>query len=133
MTRVAAPQWASEPRTTRDNVADAAFQAIQNHREELLGVIHKAVEKYFNARGRFGVGDFPERAVMTGEYYLGRESYIGNPPTTAVRICIDCCCLRHPWLPDSEEKDDYVGLNVWVRWNPEKELFKWEASDLKAM
>jgi hypothetical protein len=117
----------------RENVADAAYQAIQGRREEMLGVVHQAVERYFNARGRFGKGDFPERKVMTGEYYLGFESYLGTAPGTAVRICIDCLCLRHPWLPGSTEKDDYVGLNVWLRWDAEKETFKWEASDLKSL
>ena len=133
MTRVARPHWADEPGVKRDDVGDAVWQAIQSHREEMLGVFHQAVEKYFNARGRFGKGDFPERKLMTGEYYLGDEGYLGAPPGTSVRIMIECRCLRHPWLPGSDEKDDYVGLNVWLRWEPETESFQWEASDSKAL
>jgi len=129
MTRVAAPHWADQPRTTRDNIADSDFQAIQEHREEMLAAVHQAVEKYFNARGRFGPGDFPERALLTGEYYLGEESYYGDP-SAALRVRIECRCLRHPWLPGSNEKDDYVGLEVLLRWQPGRKSFKWEASDL---
>lgn len=54
---------------------------------------------------------------MTGEYYIGRESYIAHCDPEWFQISVFCRCLEHPRRGISRP-DDYLGLEVWLRCEP---------------
>jgi hypothetical protein len=80
MRRIEPPAGAGEPEVWLEKMRLADYQAVQAHREKMLGVVHKEVEKYLNTRDLVYDDEegFPNRSRMTGEYSIGSESYIGN-------------------------------------------------------
>jgi hypothetical protein len=125
MRRIESPAGAGESEVWLEKMRLSEYQAVQAHREKMLGVVHKEVEKYLNTRDLVYDDEdgFPNRSRMTGEYYLGSESYIGNNEGGWIKVGIECCCQEKP----SElypEGGDYLGLTVWLRCTPRRGAFK---------
>ena len=122
MTRTEPPDWAIQPDLSIYRVTVAEFAAIQRHREKLLKVVHREVERYLNDPRMVFEGDeagFPHRSRLTGEYYIGGESYTAHHDPSWFQISIMCRCLEHP-KPGVDRDDDYLGLEVWLRSAPRR-------------
>lgn len=137
MTRIEPPPWATQPDLRIEGVSVSEYAAIQQRRERLLKTVHRAVEGYLNdPRLYFSGGEegFPQRDRMTGEYYIGGESYaipkvrikpnespLKATPLDWIQIRVGCRCLESRGA--DEERDDYLGLDVWLRCDPGKWTF----------
>lgn len=121
LTRIEPPDWATQPsRHISMGVTVAEFGAIQQHRDRLLGVVHREAEAYLNDPRLVSDGDeegFPELRRMTGAYYVGDESYEAHRDPPWFQIGVTCHCLEHP-KPGVPREDDYLGLQVWLRCEP---------------
>lgn len=118
MTRIEPPEWAVQPAVSIAGVTVAEYAAIQRQREKMLRVVHREVEEYLNTPGLYAEGEsFPDRLRMTGAYYIGSESYVANRDPAWVQISVLCRCLERP-RPGVSGDDDYLGLEVWLRWVP---------------
>jgi hypothetical protein len=123
-TRIDPPGWATQPKLSIDGVTVAEFAAIQAHRDKLLAAVHREVTKYLNdPRLVFtdpdDADEFPHRDRLTGDYYIGGESYIAHRDPTWVQISVRCRFLEPT---DDDEPDDYLGLEVWLRCKPGKRV-----------
>lgn len=122
MTEIDPPEWATQPDLSISCVTVAEFAAIQRHREKMLRVVHREIERYLNDPRLVFDGDedgFPHRRRLTGEYYIGRESYTAHRNPDLFQISIKCRCLEHP-KPGVDRDDDYLGLEVWLKCVPGK-------------
>jgi hypothetical protein len=85
-----------------------------------LKAVHREVEAYLNDPRLVFDGDadgFPHRRRLTGSYYIGGESYIAHRDPPWVQIGVMCRCLEPP-KPGVVREDDYLGLEVWLRYVP---------------
>jgi hypothetical protein len=92
----------------------------------MLAVVHREVEEYLNTPGLYVDGDeegFPNRAKMTGEYYIGDESYTAQVNPVSFQISFMCRCLEKPASP-RQSTSDYLGLQVWLRCMPGRFSFE---------
>jgi hypothetical protein len=138
MTRIEPPSWATQPGLRIDCVSVSDYASMQRRRDRLLKAVHTAVEDYLNDPRLYFSGDqdgFPHHDRLSGEYYIGRESY-GIPrvrikpnekPSTApdlgwFQICVSCHCLE-PARTREDRAHDYLGLDVWLRCDPGKWTF----------
>jgi hypothetical protein len=97
----------------------ADYHLIQKHRTPMLKVVHNEVENYLNEPGLYYDGDedgFPNRAQMTGEYYVSDETYESKVGPPWYRIAVQCHCLGRR-VP-GRGANDYLGLEVWLRCDP---------------
>jgi hypothetical protein len=113
-----------------DQMRLADYQAIQEHRDKMLEVVHKQVEKYLNTRDLVYDDEegFPNRSRMMGEYYIGSETYVGNNEGGWIKVAVECRCQEKP----SElypQGGDYLGLTVWLRTMPGRGTFKPQGTD----
>ncbi len=138
MTRIEPPPWATQPDLAIEGVSVSDYRAIQRRRDRLLKAVHRTVEEYLNdPRLYFSAGEdgFPNRDRLTGEYYIGGESYAiprvrikpNEKPSTArplgwIQICVRCRCLESAGA-DGGHPSDYLGLDVWLRCDPGKGTF----------
>jgi hypothetical protein len=122
MTRVDLPAWARRPEAYLDNMRLSDYLAIQQqHRGRMLDLVHQEVEAYLNTPDLFGEGEngsFSNRSCMSGEYYVGDESYTGRVGPVWIQISVMCHCLGSRRGPGHEERD-YLGLEVWLRCDPD--------------
>jgi hypothetical protein len=97
---------------------------MQAAREALLMTIHTEVCAYLSdPELTFDADDdFPNVQRLTGDYYLGDESYDIDPETGRSHVWVEARCLAHP-LPQQSHPDDYLGLTVWLAFNPERSSF----------
>jgi hypothetical protein len=120
MNRIDPPEWARQPVRNITGVTTAEYAAIQRNRDELLRIVHREVEDYLNTPGLFGEGEsFPDRLRMTGEYYIGDESYIAHHNPAWFQISVKCRCLERPKSGLARD-DNYLGLEVWLKCVPER-------------
>jgi len=94
----------------------ADFDAIQQHRDQLLNAVHQEVEAYLNTPDLVFESDedgFPNIHRLSGEYYIGDESYSTEKDPVRFVISISARCLEKPWRPGQTEFD-YLGLEVWL-------------------
>lgn len=118
MTRIEPPGWAAQPDLNITGVTVAEYAAIQRHRENLLRTVQREVEAYLNTPGLYGEGEsFPDRLRLSGDYYIGSESYIAHRDPVWFQIGVFCRCLEHP-KAGVDRKDDYLGLEVWLKCVP---------------
>ena len=120
ITRLELPGWAQQPDTDFNNIRLSDYHAIQQHRKQMLDVVHQEVEAYLNTPSLYTEGGddvFPDRSRMSGEYYVGDESYTGHVGPVWIQVGITCRCLEKPSRPGQEDRD-YLGLEVWVRCDP---------------
>jgi hypothetical protein len=120
MTRIEPPGWATQPDLSITAVTVAEYAAIQRYRVELLHVVHSEAEAYLNNPELvFDDESFPHRRRLSGEYYLGSESYIAHRDPVWFEISIMCRCLEKPKAGVPRE-DDYLGLEVWLKCTPDR-------------
>jgi hypothetical protein len=122
MTRIEPPDWATQPdlRITLVSVAD--FAKIRRRRDRMLAAVHKEAEAYLNDPRLYFTGDedgFPHRDRLTGEYYVGGESYTAHADPRWFQIGVRCRCLEHSeW-----GVGDCLGLEVWLKCVPGRWTF----------
>jgi hypothetical protein len=99
-----------------DAILPAERDALLGRRADILALADAQVEEYAND-GCAPPGEdwFPEQARLTGEFYVGSESYHRLPGRDWCQICLEARCLgrRGPGEPR-----DYLGLDVWLRYDP---------------
>jgi hypothetical protein len=120
LTRIEAPEWATQPKLGITLVTVAEYAAIQRHRSKLLSAVHRAVEEYLNDPRLYFDGDeegFPHRRRLTGGYYIRGESYTAHRDPTWFQISVKCACLEPP-KAGMDRDDDYLGLDVWLKCVP---------------
>lgn len=118
LTRVEAPDWATQPDLNVGGVTVAEYSELQQHRDVLLKTVHQEIENYLNTPGLYGEGEsFPDRLRMTGTYYIATESYFAHRDPVWFQISIKCHCLEHP-KAGVDRDDDYLGLEVWLKCIP---------------
>jgi hypothetical protein len=115
MRRIPAPPWAIQPDVRLYEMQLSVYRAIQDYRGRILEVVQNEVEAYLNEPGLYFEGEgFPDRSRLTGEYYLGDESYKQHVNPLWIQIGIMCRCLSQRETFDH----DYLGLEVWLRCDP---------------
>ncbi|MBY0459131.1 MAG: hypothetical protein K2V38_17485 [Gemmataceae bacterium] len=118
-TRIDPPGWASQPELRADGITAGEFAAIQAHRPKLLRAVHREVTAYLNDPRLVFDGDedgFPHLLRLTGEYYLGDESYTAHRDPDWFQIGVMCRFLEH----GDDRPDDYLGLEVWLKCVPRR-------------
>lgn len=127
MVRVPVPQWApphargqvkfAEASKYSDAITLPEREALLRLRPSILVLVETQVEDYVNARDLCappGEDWFPEQARLTGEFYIGSESYHKLPGKDWCQVCVGARCLERG--PDGP--NDYLGLDVWLRYDP---------------
>ena len=124
VSQIEVPAWARRLQVHLEGVSESDFATLQRHRAALVASVHSAVEKWLD-----GVGEnapFPDRAKLTGNFYVGDELY-ERGDEGSIRISIFCRCLERPKLGSGRE-DDYLGLEVWLNYVEGSATF--EVSDI---
>jgi len=127
MVRVPVPEWApsyAQGAATFEMAADKYYDAITpaeraalvERHADILDLADQLIEEYAND-GCAPPGDdwFPAQARLTGEFYVGSESYHRLPGERWVQVCIEARCLGRR----TDKVGDYLGLDVWLRYDPE--------------
>jgi hypothetical protein len=128
MVRIPVPDWAPPYACGRvtfkaaetkyyDAISPAEEAELRARHADVLALADALVEEYANRNcAPPGKDWFPEQARLTGEFYVGRESYHRLPGETWVQVCVEARCVgqREPDSPG-----DYLGLDVWLRYDPE--------------
>jgi hypothetical protein len=120
MRRIPAPEWAPDydrGQVQLDGVSQQEYEAIQRRRQEILALLDAEVERYVSENTSPGDDSFPKRDRMTGEFYIGHESYSKEGKPAWFRVSIFCRCLGGP-KAGMDGKDDYLGLEVYLRCEP---------------
>jgi hypothetical protein len=126
MVRVPVPEWA--PPYARGQVtfkeAEAKYydpitlnerNVLLGRRADILTLADEQVEEYANDMcAPPGEDWFPEQDKLTGEFYIGSESYHRLPGKDWIQVCLRVRCLRH----SEDGPEDYLGLDVWLRYDP---------------
>lgn len=127
MKRIERPRWADKPDVRLSDMLLADYQAIQRRREQMLKVVQKEIESYLNTENLIYDDPedegFPNRLRMTGDYYIGDESYTQHVGPLWFQIGIMWRCLGRSVLKNSRP-DDYLGLEVWLRCELPRWTFK---------
>jgi hypothetical protein len=127
MVRIPVPDWAPphargrvtfEPAEAKyhDAISPAEEAELRARHADVLALADALVEEYANG-GCAPPGEdwFPRQDVLTGEFYVGGESYHRLPGANWIQVCVAARCLgREPGGPG-----DYLGLHVWLRYDPE--------------
>jgi len=128
MRRIPVPNWAPDHARGQfelDGVSHQEYGSLQKRRPEILAALDAAVDRYVKENSEPGDDSFPSRDRLTGEFYIGHETYSKqsspaskkNSPAS-FQISLFCRCLEQP-RPGSDEPDDYLGLEVYVRCEPD--------------
>ena len=129
--RIPTPEWARTPNIWL-NLKLADYHAIQAHREWMLEVVHRMVEDHLNGGGYVtepgvetaqGLEPFRSATRLSGEYYIGDESYTMEVGPVRFSISIMARCLSRSPQGDSAERD-YLGLEAWLECLPGEWDFK---------
>jgi hypothetical protein len=126
LTRIDQPSWAKPSRIQLECLEKSDFDILQQYREIMLDVVHQEVESYLNTPELYCEGDtegFPNISRMTGEYYIGDESYWTQMDTQEFRMSIFCCFLSHPTFEHQIDLD-YLGLEIWMTFDPSNASFE---------
>jgi catechol 2,3-dioxygenase-like lactoylglutathione lyase family enzyme len=125
MVRIPAPPWAPQYARGRvefheagephASVSAAEREALLRRRADILALVDREVEEYANAASApSGQHWFPKRSRLTGEYYIGSESYHRLPGASWCQVCVRARCLGR----GAGGPEDYLGLDVWLRYDP---------------
>jgi hypothetical protein len=129
MVRIPAPAWA--PPYARGEVtfkeatpkhyaaiSPAERDALLRRRAEILALADAEVEEHANSMSAPAGQDwFPEQARLTGEFYIGSESYHRLVGETWVQVCMHMRCIGRRL----DTPGDYLGLDVWLRYDPDED------------
>ena len=102
---------------------------IEARRDEMLAIVHEEVERYIYNPDLCCDTMFPRPSDMTGHYYVARESYFhpspdyDPQPDPWIQISVMTKFLGRFPTPSGIRVDDYLGLEVWLRWTPRKKAF----------
>lgn len=123
MTRIAIPEWA--PTYARgviefdmtaskhgDAISEDERTSLVGKHDSILALVDKLVEQY--ATDNSYEDDFPEQSRLTGEFYIGRESYHRLCGKSWIQICVEARCIGTRHI----RAGDYLGLHVWLRFDP---------------
>lgn len=113
MTLIPTPAWARKTDVWLRNIKLADYHAIQVHRNDLLLVVHREVERYLNTSELVAESDegFPNTNGISGEYYIGDESYGVQVNPVRFTISVMARCLERASSPSQIDRD-YLGLEV---------------------
>ena len=120
LTRITKPDYATKAEVRLENIKQSTYQSIQHHRTEMLAVVDREVAAYVSDSGLVGNEDasFPSSSKMTGEYYIGDESYCAHVGPVWIQVGIQTRFLEKQWRDDQKDFD-YLGLEVWIRCVPD--------------
>lgn len=120
MTRIDPPHWAPDyARHVTDYLGDDG-EASQRAFEPLLAQIHASLDAQINAfvndpRQCFGDEEqFPSRSQLSGEYYIGSQTFEGYRDDGDYQLWIQIRCLEQ----GQHEQADYLGLEVICSFTP---------------
>ena len=131
MSLIYPPKWARKSIITIDpRFALSEYQRVASKRTVLLAIVQDAIQAYINdtiLTCETNKEGFPARDRLTGQYYIGSESFHCQeltPNTKKVNalqynISIMARCLEKIWSPNQIDQD-YLGLEVHLEWLPEK-------------
>jgi hypothetical protein len=103
-----------------DGVSPKEANLFKQRRKEILALVDAEVERYATENTALpGENSFPDQGVLNGEFYIARESYKKRADPVWFQISIMVHCRGHcPW-----GVDDYLGLDIWIRYDPEEDRF----------
>lgn len=120
MTRIDPPHWAPDyARNVIDYLGDDG-EASQCAFEPLLTQIHASLDERINAfvndpRQCFGDDEqFPSRSQLSGDYYIGSQTFEGYRDDGDYQLWIQIRCLGL----GGHEQADYLGLEVICSFTP---------------
>ena len=119
MRQIPTPEWARPVDVSMEGLRLSEYQALQERRSLLDQAVHAEIESYVNDPELCSdsVDEFPQFQKLTGEYYIGSESYERQVGPLEYRVAVLCRCLeRSTGLP--ETSSDYLGLEVWLSCDP---------------
>lgn len=127
---ISVPAWASHTCEIEPTFGAAEYRKVSAQRDLLLSAVHAAVQQYIDRRSAIAPesGRFPSLSRLSGEYYIGDESYFtttGAGGAIQYRISIMARCLEHPAAAEPGERD-YLGLEVHFKWLPSEARFVFE-------
>lgn len=126
MVRVPVPDWApphAHGAVTFAMVADkygdaitsAERDALVKRHADIFALADALVEQYANDGCALpGENWFPEQARLTGEFYIGGESYHKLVGADWCQVCVQARCIGRGLAG----ADDYLGLDIWLRYDP---------------
>lgn len=120
--RIEPPSWSAKRAAKINGISQANHQDIQRHRDAILTLVQDEVEEYLNTLDLVfdeGEDGFPNRSLMTGQYYIAEEYYdrcAGELPGGIV-IAISTRFLEKAWY-QGQADFDYLGLEVWIHCDP---------------
>jgi hypothetical protein len=136
MRRIDMPAWANARARDAEPPPDGPFtqelyRLVQARRAEFLAAVHRAVEEHLCPLDHA----FPQRSVLTGEYYLsGRESYSFRGGAGRAQVILKARCLgRDDELRTPGQPDDYCGIDVSVEYDPATDSFDAEGFSLQVL
>ena len=127
MVRIPVPEWAPPyargavtfeiaAKKSYDAIIPAEHAALLARHADILALADQIVEEYANSMCAPSDEDwFPAQARLTGEFYVGSESYHRLPGELWVQVCVEARCLGRR----TDKISDYLGLDVWLRYDPE--------------
>ena len=116
-----APAHARGEVRLKGGISAEEAQLFQRRRNEILALVAAEVQRYVNEQAAPpGDDSFPEQGRLTGEFYIGGETYTKHPDAGWYQIGIKARCLGHA----SVGTDDYLGLDIWVRYVPGEDRFE---------
>ena len=138
--RIPVPDWARPFAILREQeFGEQEFSRCSSHHDEVLEAVQEAVQQYVNDDENVfskEQGHFPQRDRLTGEYYIGSETYdvyeeqrypheeLGQRAERKYRLSVEVRCLEKQWI--SHQTDfDYLGLEVIFWWEPEDGKFRY--------
>jgi hypothetical protein len=139
MRMIPCPAWADPFDRSVDHnehhFGEENLRCVLAQRETILSVVHQAVQGYIDDSSlTFDLASegFPAREKLTGDYYIGSESYwINDKPwfsrvgrSREYRFSFQVRCLEHLWYPN-QNTQDYLGLEVHFHWVPDECRFQY--------
>lgn len=119
--RIARPAWTREF-TVDVKIPQKHYREIQAARTELESAVHESVIGYMTQPELcFDDDNFPSTRKMNGQYYLGDEWYVYHVDMDVYHCSVMARCLAKS--PGKRSLDDYLGLEVHLRWMPKTRLF----------
>ncbi len=134
--RVPVPGWARPFALSREEEFDEQeFNRCSAHHGEVLQAVQEAVERYVNDDEVVNEEQplFPQRARLTGEYYISEENYslyLGpayppiRPEERRYTLSVFVRCLEKQWL-ENQTDFDYLGLELFFWWEPGEQKFQY--------
>ncbi|WP_146855351.1 hypothetical protein [Brevifollis gellanilyticus] len=133
MTLIAPPAWARPLERYVDGFGEENLAEVMAQRAAILAAVQQAVQRYIDnpqLTADTAAEWFPARERLTGEYYIGEESYWQIQDTKFHRqscpaghhFSYMARCLEYVWH-ENQTGQDYLGLEVHFAWDPLSKTF----------